>query len=375
MSGMATTSPTATAAPASPSQGLTEARTVQVLALGVPIDVAGLSSAEAAEFSAAWSRCLAAPGSQAAATVHRNPGDFARANESLTSAITLAAIDQLAGHRMMFHACGLADPVSGATIAFIAPSGTGKTTVARTLGPGLGYVSDETIAVDAELRIVPYPKPLSVKQPAAGVPKLQEGPEQHLLGATPAAPRLAAIAILSRSAGETEATLEDVPLGAAILELTPQLSALARLDRGLVQLCRMVEACGGLKRIRYSEARDISALLPQLAGKAAGMAQGQDWLALPTTPQAGSAARGTGLRRATVQDAVEAGGTVFLLANSQVVELGPLGGLIWELSGDWISREALLAEVVAVVGPHPSADSLLDAALAELSSRGLLETA
>lgn len=172
MSGMATTSPTATASPASPSQGLTEARTVQVLALGVPIDVAGLSSAEAAEFSAAWSRCLAAPGSQAAATVHRNPGDFARANESLTSAITLAAIDQLAGHRMMFHACGLADPVSGATIAFIAPSGTGKTTVARTLGPGLGYVSDETIAVDAELRIVPYPKPLSVKQPAAGVPKL-----------------------------------------------------------------------------------------------------------------------------------------------------------------------------------------------------------
>lgn len=371
MSGMANPNTTAGASPAA----LPEGCTVQVSALGVSIDVAGLSAAEAAEFSAAWSRCLTAPGGQAAATVHRIPGDFARANESLTSAITLAAIEQLAGHKMMFHACGLADPMSGATIAFIAPSGTGKTTLARTLGPGLGYVSDETIAVDAEMRIVAYPKPLSVKQVAAGLPKIQEGPDQHMLGATPAAPTLAGIVMLSRAAEETAASLEDVPLGAAILELTPQLSALARLDRGLVQLCRMIDACGGVKRIRYSEARSISALLPQLAQSAVGVTPEQDWLALAIAPQSESAAHGTGLRRVPVQDAVDAGGTVFLLANSEVVELGPLGGLIWELSGEWISRDALLAEVVAAVGPHPSADSLLDAALAELSSRGLLETA
>lgn len=366
---------TATTTAADTPSHLPEGHTVHVQALGVAIDVTGLSQEEAAEFRTAWSRCLASPPSAATATVHRIPGNFARANESLTSAITLAAIEQLAGQNMMFHACGLADPLTGDTVAFVAPSGTGKTTLARTLGPGLGYVSDETIAVDASLRIVPYPKPLSVKQVAAGVPKRQEGPDQHLLGATPAAPTLAGIIMLSRAAGETAASFQDVPLGAAILELTPQLSALARLDRGLVQLCRMIEACGGVKRIRYSEAASIAALLPQLTQTAVGVAPEPDWLALAIAPQPGSAARGTGLRRAPVQDAVDAGGTVFLLANSEVVELGPLGGLIWEFSGDWISRDALLAEVVAVVGPHPAADSLLDAALAELSSRGLLETA
>ena len=36
----------------------------------------------------------------------------------------------------MFHAGGLANLDTGATIAFVAPGGTGKTTLVRTLGPG-----------------------------------------------------------------------------------------------------------------------------------------------------------------------------------------------------------------------------------------------
>ncbi|AIY03581.1 hypothetical protein ART_3982 [Arthrobacter sp. PAMC 25486] len=361
-----TTIPTALAA--TPGTG-----TVKVSALGVIIDVEGLSAPEAAEFRTAWSRCLAGPEHPAAATVQRMPGDFARANESLTSHITLAAIEQQAGRRMMFHACGLADPLTGATIAFIAPSGTGKTTLARTLGTARGYVSDETIAVAADLSITPYPKPLSVKQPEPGVPKRQEGPEQHQLGDTPAAPTLQSIVLLSRVPGNDRISVEDVALADALLELTPQLSALARLERGLVQLCAMIEACGGVKRIRYAEARDIAGVLPQFSTHDGGTPP--EWAALECAPSPGSAVTGTGIRRASVQDAVEADGTVFLLAESQVMELSPLGALIWELSGDWISKDALLEGVVAVLGAHPSAGSLLEAALEELLARGVLELA
>lgn len=358
-----------------------ESHHVLVEALGSVIGVEGLSAAEASEFRQAWSRCLALPESIAAASVRRIPGDFARANESLTSAITLAAIELLAGQRMMFHACGLADPLSGATVAFIAPSGTGKTTVARTLGPGLGYVSDETIAVGSDLGIVSYPKPLSVKQPEPGRPKLQQGPDHHVLGVTPPAPVLAAITILSRTphdagapadAVSVSASVEDVPLAQAIVELTPQLSALARLDRGLVQLCTMVQACGGVKRIRYSEAASIAPLLPQLVRPVEAGTPAQ-WMALETTPESANAR--AGMRRTPVQDAIDADGTVLLLIDSQVLELGPLGALVWEFASDWTTREAILGKVIEVIGGHPSADALIDEALAELLSRGVLENA
>lgn len=363
----------------------TDLHNVMVEALGSVIEVQGLSAAEASEFRRAWSRCLAAPQSIAAAYVGRIPGDFAQANESLTSTITLAAIELLAGQRMMFHACGLADPMSGATVAFIAPSGTGKTTVARTLGTGLGYVSDETIAVGADLGILSYPKPLSVKQAEPGSPKLQQGPDHHVLGVTPPAPVLAAITILSRTPRDADApvdavsasasasaSVEEVPLAQAIVELTPQLSALARLDRGLVQLCTMVQACGGVKRIRYSEAASIAPLLPQLVRPVAAGTPAQ-WMALETTPESANAR--AGIRRTLVQDAVDADGTVLLLLDSQVLELGPLGALVWEFSSDWTTREAILDKVIEVIGTHPSADALIDEALAELFSRGVLENA
>ncbi|MCU6481509.1 hypothetical protein [Arthrobacter sp. A2-55] len=360
---------TASSVRTDPGGAAVEPATVQVTALGVPIDVTGLSAEEAAGFRAAWSRCLAR-GTVAAGTVARITGSFDRADEHLTSTITLTAIDQLAGRLMMFHACGLADS-TGATVAFIAPSGTGKTTVARTLGTGLGYVSDETIAVDEELRIVPYPKPLSVKQPEAGLPKLQLGPDSFPLGRTPAKPFLRAITLLSRHDGGGPVVLEAVPLVEAVLELTPQLSALASLDRGLVQLCRMIDACGGVTRIRYSEAAGIREVLPELSAPSGA---GTDpWMALEL--ERSDTGLRTGVRRAAVRDAVEVAGVVLVLVNTQVMELGPLGGIIWELAAGWTSRDEVLAGVVERIGGHPDAAQLIGAALDELVAKGVLEQA
>ena len=344
---------------------------VRVLALGVAIDVEGLSLSEAAEFRRAWSRCLAAQDRNAASIVRRNPGDFAQANESLTSAITLAAIEQLAGRFMMFHACGLEDPVSGATVAFIAPSGTGKTTLAMSLGTKLGYISDETIAVDADMRIVTYPKPLSIKQDQPGIPKHQLSPDKLHLGPTPSAPTLQTIAILDRNSANNSASLDSIALVDAILELTPQLSALSRLDRGLVQLCQMIDSCGGVKRISYAEASDIEGLLPALM-RPTRTAQKSRWRALDLLPGNEVPKQGQALRRAPLQDAVEVDDVVLLLAESRVIELGPLGTVIWDLSYEWISSSSLLQAVIEILGDHSSSAALFDAAVEELVSQRVL---
>src|SRR3954454_10404328 len=87
--------------------------------------------------------------------------DVAAAMDRLTSAVTVALMTRRAGSLLMLHACGLADPRTGATVALVAPSGTGKTTLARTLGTAWGYVSDETVALEADGTVLPYPKPLS----------------------------------------------------------------------------------------------------------------------------------------------------------------------------------------------------------------------
>src|SRR4051794_21543545 len=56
----------------------------------------------------------------------------------LSSRVTLAAIEQQAGRLWMLHGAALADPQSGASVALVAPSGTGKSTASRTLGRRFG---------------------------------------------------------------------------------------------------------------------------------------------------------------------------------------------------------------------------------------------
>ncbi|PYI37342.1 hypothetical protein CVS30_16145 [Arthrobacter psychrolactophilus] len=350
----------------------TALNTVQIDAMGVALDVINLSDGEAAQFRQAWSRCLIEPAQTSVGVVTRPAGDFERANEYLTSTITLGAIEYLAGQFMMFHACGLSDPLTGATVAFIAPSGTGKTTVARTLGTDWGYVSDETITVHSDLSIISYPKPLSVKQPDPKSPKLQEGPDSFSLGATPPAPVLSKITLLNRRSESTPVSLEPVPLAAAVLELTPQLSALAKMDRGLVQLCTMIQDCGGVQKIIYSEAATIAGILPDLV-KGNERTEASEWFPLELTVDEKDAITGQGLRRTEIQDGVEIDGAVFLLVNSKVLELGPLGALVWKLAESWISKETLLEQVVVEIGDHPAAAELLDVAIEELLSSGVLQ--
>jgi hypothetical protein len=91
---------------------------------------------------------------------------------------------------LLFHAGGV--QVGNRAVLFPAPSGRGKSTlVAGLVQRGLGYLSDELIAVSTDgTRVQPYPKPITLKPgsfdlfpdlvPDPGVPDRFAGEERYL---------------------------------------------------------------------------------------------------------------------------------------------------------------------------------------------------
>lgn len=207
---------------------------------------------------------VSAPGLEGSA----GPDEVAQALQALTQSVTRAAIAARTGQLMMFHAGGLCDQVSGATIALVAPGGTGKTTLVRTLGPGRGYVSDETVGVTADGHVEPYCKPLSVRRPDTGQPKDEVAPESLGLCPPQVRPWLAGMVLLRRDleAGEM-VRVEPVELLDALVLLAPETSALASFDRPLRRLADLVESVGGLRRVRYHDAADLEPVVGEVLGR------------------------------------------------------------------------------------------------------------
>ncbi|WP_062527373.1 arsenate reductase/protein-tyrosine-phosphatase family protein [Demequina rhizosphaerae] len=192
--------------------------------------------------------------------------DTERALHHLSSAVTVRAIEQRAGSLVMLHAAGLASR-DGDVVGFIAPSGTGKTTLARTLGAHYGYITDETLAIDVGRTVLAYPKPLSVLSGASPT-KEQWGPESLDLMPVPAGRlRLVKLALVERDPSmSAEPLVEELPLLHGLALLAEQVSYLSRLPQRLHTLADLVESVGGLVRIRYREARDLLPLMPDLVG-------------------------------------------------------------------------------------------------------------
>jgi len=222
----------------------------------------------------AWSACrtTAVVGCPVAATPELSPdaGDdeAAAALQSLTQLVTRAAILARAGELMMFHASALCDQRSGATIAMVAPGGTGKTTLVRTLGPGRGYVTDETVGIASDGTISAYSKPLSVRRPATGQPKDEVAPSDLGLRPPQVQPWLAGIVLLRRDLGAGEAVVvEEVDVLDALVLLAPETSSLASFDRPLHRLADIVQAVGGLRRVRYHDAADVDPVVTEVLGR------------------------------------------------------------------------------------------------------------
>jgi hypothetical protein len=266
---------------------------VRLKTLEVVIDVSceGSGAPElAAAVASAWEWC--APSSDAPPVrqvrvllepddeqrADRNPehdlvgSDLDHVMDLLSPIVTRLAIAERADDLTMFHACALGDPATGAAAVLFGPSGTGKTTMARTLGTGLAYLTDETAGVTADHAVVPYPKPLSILTTPGSRLKEQVSPSR--LGLVPpgdTAYRLAALVELRRDpahSGDPEVELRSVI--DALPDLVSQVSYASRIPRPLQRLAAMAKAVDGVRRVTYAEAADLAPVVRCLLDDAAG---------------------------------------------------------------------------------------------------------
>lgn len=243
--------------------------TVRALDVGVRIAVGDPGLVPAIE--EAWHLCLAGgqePDVDVVMPPHDGtPDSVARSLQSLTQSVTLAAIGARAGRDLMFHAGGLSHRVTGASIAYVAPGGTGKTTVTTTLGRGRGYLSDETVAVGADGTIVPYPKPLSVRRTDSGI-KDETAPGAVGLTSSCVQPWLAGIVVLRRDLPPgAPVEVDDVPLLDALVMVAPETSSLARLTGPLRRLADVIEMGGGLRVVHFAEAEQLEPVVDDVLGR------------------------------------------------------------------------------------------------------------
>ena len=249
-------------------------------ALGLRVDVR-LVGAEATgsepALARAWSRCLATASGWAAdiafdaaigASADLPKGglaaaDLPRLSHLLSPTVTVGVIDHLAGEIVMLHAAALADR-SGATAVFVGASGAGKTTVCRTLGRHLGYITDETVAIETDGSIRMYPKPLSVIEADLPV-KAQISPDDLGLAEVQARPYLSRIHLLDRDPGHRgPPTIESVDKLEALAAIATQSSHLKRLPRPLHALAEVIDTVRGVTRVRYADASDLLPMVDEL---------------------------------------------------------------------------------------------------------------
>lgn len=258
---------------------------VDLVALGVPVrlEVTGPDAAGvAADLRARWHLCLTAPHDDAAVisvglgeTIEGDvdrPVDRVRSPERdqllqiVTQAVTRAGIAGNVGRRLMLHAAGIAHPDTGATLACVAPGGTGKTTLCRTLAREWTYVTDETVSIAADGAITAYPKPLSLR--VADRPhKVETAPGDLGLRAPVAPPHLVGLVVLERSDDhDGPPRLEPMDLLDAVVTLTPQSSSLSRLERPLHRMADLLGTLPVTGRLHYRDADTLHGLVAEAIG-------------------------------------------------------------------------------------------------------------
>ena len=213
----------------------------------------------------AWSRCLAPRGRELDGEEFRvtlDPDqDLAPLLQRLTQDLTGAAIRALRGRLFMFHAGAVTDPATGAAVAYVAPGGTGKTTLSMVLGRTHGYVTDETVGFTVDGRIAPYEKPLSLRpQDFAGV-KDEVSPDHLGLATVHPDAHLRRFVLIRRDDALARPTVERLDTLDAIVMLASESSSLSALERPLQSLAAFLEARPPTLLVTYAEAEQARGVL------------------------------------------------------------------------------------------------------------------
>lgn len=327
--------------------------------------------AEAGTEARPYTSCLTRTTPSATEThLHLTATTFEELAELITSHLTFGAIEAQAGHLVMLHASGVADLGTGRVVALVAKSGTGKTTSCRLLGREFGYITDETVAIRGDGTVLPYPKPLSVKN---GKPnKDQIGPNELGLLDAPDRPHIHGLALLDRQDGwRGGPQVEELGLVDAILALVPETSSQGRIEKPLQSLCELVDSVGGVRRITYSEARDLPAIVARMLQRE-HEPRPPEW-----SPRASAVDDETPIppghyRRGTVEDAVEVAGDLLVLANDQIMRISGIGPTIWDAAASALTHKDLVEAVIQEHGAPENFEMWVDEAVAHLLDHGIL---
>ena len=255
--------------------------TLRTLGCEVRLVISGARAGEAFdEIRSAWEWTLTDPSDDAepitirivldAAAIEGLAADGTLATSNLTTlmhwlsqAITRTCIDHQAGKLLMIHACAFGDVGTGSALAAVAPSGTGKTTLVRTLGQGRVYLSDETVGLSEGNLIVPHAKPLSLGTGVGDGFKTQSPPATFDMLPPSEGLRLADIWFLNRVDDPVTPRIERMSVLDAIATIAPQISYLAATPDPLQRLAATIGAVGGLKLATYHEAADLDPFVTQ----------------------------------------------------------------------------------------------------------------
>lgn len=297
----------------------------------------------------------------------------------LSTQVTLAALERRKGDCWMLHAAGLAAS-DGRVVALVGLSGLGKTTASCVLGQRYGYVSDEIVGVDAQGRVLPYRKPLSIIERAER-PKVQRAPSDLGLQPIPDAPlRLVAVAVLDRRPdGPRTPSVEPLGLGEAFEHIVPQCSYLTEMRAPLRAIAAQLAATGGAVRIVYREAESLGDVLEELFRRERGFAAVGP-RADERSPAGKAHARPEGFFRSPVVDALDLDdgndGVAILQRRDGQGHLRVLGGIapaLWR-AADGVGIDELCDAAIDGYGRPEGIDiaAVVDDAVRALVAEGVL---
>lgn len=280
--------------------------------------------------------------------------DYDALAAATSTKVTLRGIERARGKYLMLHAAGIALP-DGRVVAFVAPSGGGKTTLASHLGKHYGYVSDETIMIDRDLLVHPYRKPLSViEDPEKKWKKTQISPDELGLRPLPEVTlRLAAIVLFERDDQHSGAPAAGaIALPDAVEGLSGQISYFGDIPDSVCMLADIVEKTGGIRTLKYTEADAVAAVIDEILTMPPPETEWND----VSGRTAADPGEGEYIRRDDVV-AVETVGSVITMSDKTIRVLSGLSPIIWNEVASGVSLERLENTLIEEFGAPDNVDT------------------